>query len=228
MKTRIFSAGLIASAVLMMPFGSFTASAALIPSAASVYEGEESKNVPITEEKLLGDWHIYKVSDTASGEDIMASEGINADWIYTFKADGSIWIDHGSGSKYSLNWEIVNGKLRTDVGEELVYDGTDLKEEANGHLFCFCRTDGNISLGDLTGDGIIDAVDGARILRMYALSSTGKGKRTEQELAVADINKDGYINAVDASCILSYYAYTSTDGKNSLDEYMNRSGLSKT
>ena len=219
MKKHIFSAGLIASAVLIMPFSLSTAGAALIPAAATVYESEESRNVPLTEEKLLGDWHIYKAIDKASGEDIMASEGISIDWIYTFKADGSIWIDHGSGSKYSLNWEIVSGRLRTDVGEELVYDGTDLKEEMNGHLFFLCRVGGNISLGDLTGDGIIDAVDASNVLRAYTEFSTGKSSPTEQELAVSDINKDGFIDAVDAAMILKYYTYISTDGTKTIEEY---------
>ena len=77
--------------------------------------------------------------------------------------------------------------------------------------------------GDVTGDGIIDAVDASSVLAYYARTATNQeGGYTEEQLLAADINHDGEINAVDASNILAYYAYTAVTDKNvmSLEEFM--------
>lgn len=78
-------------------------------------------------------------------------------------------------------------------------------------------------LGDVSGNGVVDAVDASRILTAYALTSTGgdSGLDEAQSLA-ANVNKDTAINAVDASKVLSYYAYTATGGKGSLGEFLAR------
>ena len=106
------------------------------------------------------------------------------------------------------------------------YKGSTLEKLANestaknaGFTFAALDEEKSLKLGDLTGDGIIDAVDAARILRSYAGFSTSSTEPTEQELAVADVNKDGYIDAIDASDVLSYYTYTSADGTKSLEEF---------
>ena len=216
MKLRKISAAFLASAMLIIPFGSVTAASASESDAKQTVT--EIKVVPITEEKLVGDWHIYKIIDKASGEDLTASKGIYIDWIYTFSPDGWVLIDHGSGSSPSVKWQIVSGEVVTDSSETLVYDGTDLihKEGVDGCSFYWRRV---VRLGDPTGDGIIDAVDASRVLKSYAVFSTGTESPTEQEIATSDINKDGLIDAVDASRILIYYAYRSTNGTRSLAEY---------
>ena len=68
------------------------------------------------------------------------------------------------------------------------------------------------TLGDIDGNGFIDAVDASKISVVYARLSTG-GTATEEEKIVCDVNRDGLIDAVDASKVLAYYAYVST-GKN--------------
>lgn len=77
-------------------------------------------------------------------------------------------------------------------------------------------------LGDVDGNGILDAVDASRLLANYAKYSTGGAVPSEKDLAVSDVNKDGFIDAVDASNILSYYAYTSTTKEKivTLEEYL--------
>ena len=66
-------------------------------------------------------------------------------------------------------------------------------------------------LGDVDGNGEINAVDASQILKHYALISTSKKGifNKLQELA-ADINGDGQINPVDVSPVLAYYAFAST------------------
>ena len=68
-----------------------------------------------------------------------------------------------------------------------------------------------LSLGDVNGDGIIDAVDASDVLAYYAKVSTGQngGFSAEQQTA-ADVDLNGIIDSVDASDILAYYAYAST------------------
>ena len=81
-----------------------------------------------------------------------------------------------------------------------------------------------LSLGDVNGDGITDAVDASNVLRYYALISTEQdGEFTDNQKSVADVNNDGEINAVDSSNILAYYAYASTsDGTiKTMEEFMN-------
>ena len=82
-----------------------------------------------------------------------------------------------------------------------------------------------LSLGDVNGDGIIDAVDASNVLRHYAIISTDQESEfTDDQKTVADVNKDGEINAVDSSNILAYYAYASTsdDAIKTMEEFINK------
>ncbi|MBQ6035362.1 MAG: Ig-like domain-containing protein, partial [Ruminococcus sp.] len=78
-----------------------------------------------------------------------------------------------------------------------------------------------IKLGDVNGDGNIDAADASTVLTAYANTSSGRaiGLTAAQEVA-ADVDNNGSVNAVDASNILSYYAYRAVKGKRSLEEYL--------
>ena len=61
--------------------------------------------------------------------------------------------------------------------------------------------------GDVTGDGVIDAVDASTVLSEYALNSTDKPSSFNAEQIIsADYDGNGAVNAVDASLILSKYA----------------------
>ena len=61
--------------------------------------------------------------------------------------------------------------------------------------------------GDVTGDGVIDAVDASTVLAEYALISTNNPSsfNVEQNIS-ADYDGNGTANAVDASLILAKYA----------------------
>jgi hypothetical protein len=69
-----------------------------------------------------------------------------------------------------------------------------------------------IALGDVTGDGKINAVDASNVLAEYARTSSGdgKGEFSDAQRKAADIDSNGKIDSLDASRILAYYAYTST------------------
>ena len=79
------------------------------------------------------------------------------------------------------------------------------------------------TLGDVNGDGRINAVDASLVLAYYARISTNQeGGYDQKQRLAADVNFDGVINAVDASNILAYYAYSSTEKGTpvTLEEFM--------
>ena len=57
-------------------------------------------------------------------------------------------------------------------------------------------------LGDLDGNGTVNANDAALVLDLYKYSNI-----TEDDLKVADIDQNGLINANDAALILDMYKY---------------------
>lgn len=81
----------------------------------------------------------------------------------------------------------------------------------------------DILLGDITGDGKINALDATNVLTYYAMLSTkNEADITEAQKKAGDVDKNGVLNAVDASYILSYYAFTqiNKDAKITMSEYM--------
>ncbi len=78
-------------------------------------------------------------------------------------------------------------------------------------------------LGDISGDGFVNAVDASIALSYYAIASTTKDMElTAEEFAAGDVDGNGVVNATDASYILSYYAYAQTnkDSVVSMKEFM--------
>lgn len=78
-----------------------------------------------------------------------------------------------------------------------------------------------VSLGDVNGDGLVDATDATSVLVEYAGLSTGNQSTfTESVKQSADVNKDNMINAVDATVILQYYAHLSTGGTDPIENFI--------
>ncbi len=76
------------------------------------------------------------------------------------------------------------------------------------------------SLGDVNGDGNVDAIDASAVLEYYAYSATYSCfDETDDFKAAANVNADAAIDAVDASYILSYYAYRATGGTKNAADY---------
>ncbi len=125
----------------------------------------------------------------------------------------------------------INDILASDRYCSPIYkldDGTGLisLRKQNGKI-CAFRISNDVeiadNLGDMNGDGVIDASDASDVLHIYALLSTGgEDKVSEDSLIIADVNRDGNADASDASAILGYYAYLSTQGGNmTITEYIN-------
>ena len=76
------------------------------------------------------------------------------------------------------------------------------------------------ALGDLNGDGLVNASDAADVLIAAAkLGAAGEHGLTEAQAAAADLNADGVINASDAALILGYAAYIGAGGDMSVQLY---------
>ena len=87
----------------------------------------------------------------------------------------------------------------------------------------FVNEDNDYALGDVNGDGNIEASDASKILAEYSIISTGgKGTFTENQKKSADVDNNGIINSSDASLILSYYSYTLTGGTLDIFSYLNQ------
>lgn len=84
------------------------------------------------------------------------------------------------------------------------------------------------TLGDVDGNGTIDATDASLILSAYANVSTGRDSGlTDKQASAADANSDGTVDATDASCVLGYYAYVSTGGTDSFEDFLNGSSTTQ-
>lgn len=69
----------------------------------------------------------------------------------------------------------------------------------------------DIPLGDVDGNGTVNAVDASRVLTEYAAVATGSpASFTYYQRLTGDYNEDGVINAIDASMILTEYAKHAT------------------
>ncbi|MBO7474967.1 MAG: hypothetical protein J6U00_13400 [Ruminococcus sp.] len=82
-------------------------------------------------------------------------------------------------------------------------------------------------IGDVNGDGTVDATDASAVLAAYASISSGQDcpLYSYQESA-ADLNGDNLVDAIDASLILSYYACVSAgDEEAILTDFLEQHGF---
>lgn len=108
-----------------------------------------------------------------------------------------------------------NGNAEVDLGY------TEITEEAVKFTVPASVSEKNYKLGDVNGDGMVDAVDASYILRIYAVYSTdGTPEETEEQLLSAEVNGDGLIDAVDAAIVLAYYAHLSTGGTDDIETFI--------
>ena len=77
--------------------------------------------------------------------------------------------------------------------------------------------------GDANGDGVIDAVDAALVLSVYAKIQTGKEfNLSEAQFVAMDVDKNKVIDGADAAGILSYYSYVQTGGKDNSEGFFSK------
>lgn len=138
-----------------------------------------------------GDYGISSepIIDEITVPDVNDNPDSYVEYIYNFTIDGE---------KSDNEWDIVSHK------------GTE--KNIAVHL-------NNITLGDIDGDGIVNASDASAVLREYSVVLTGgESDFNSRQKLQADVNHDGSIDSKDASRILAYYSVNSTGGNASWDE----------
>ena len=79
----------------------------------------------------------------------------------------------------------------------------------------------DVILGDVDGNGKVDATDASQILQEYAsLSTYNPSAFSAAQFTAADVDRDGNISASDASIVLKFYSFISTGGSGTLEAYM--------
>ena len=82
-------------------------------------------------------------------------------------------------------------------------------------------------IGDVNGDGTVDATDASAVLAAYASISSGhESPLYSYQESAADLNGDCLVDAIDASLILSYYACVSAgDEEAILTDFLEQHGF---
>lgn len=100
----------------------------------------------------------------------------------------------------------------TKLTASVRYDDEYVQSELLKYAFRLAKslTDKDIKTGDVTGDGVVNAVDASFVLAFYSDMSSGiavdKNDNYEYILLGGDFDNDYSINSNDASEILEYYA----------------------
>ena len=183
---------------------------------------------------VLSDSDTYisdmEYSKCDSLRDIVIPEGVKNIWQGAFAGCGSLssvtvldpdcrisggpvtvcneYAGDGSGEKAVFNGTICgyDGSAAEEYAKQCGYRFTSLGKSPKAYC-----------LGDISDNGVVDAVDASMALSYYTkISAMADGGFNAGQRLAADVNGDGIIDAVDASKILSYYAYASTEEKTAL------------
>ena len=148
--------------------------------------------------------HLFDTTGIKADE-IYAMYGTDHDKVSLALLSGGDFIDNYTVSFYTGKGVNINGRP-VDIAAKKAVPPTNPP-----------------SLGDIDGDGEINAVDASLILIEYAALSTGKKTTlTDEQTAAADLNDDKEVNSSDASLILGYYSFVSTGGKSTVEEYLQK------
>lgn len=197
--------------------------------AASTTAPETTSTTPASiSDEVVGKW-VYSGSTDADGNPSDKFISIFSEII--FNADGTgKYTEEGTEVTATFTWTaeedtvtVVLDDAEADVNMLFfTYKDSALTFDMGDGAIHFTKEGSSASkLGDVNGDGSVNAKDASSILVEYALLSTGESPSfSAAQKQAADVNADGKTDAKDASTILSYYAYLSTGGTKSLEEYL--------
>ena len=135
-----------------------------------------------------------------------------SDFIFS-KTDGQI-CNKADNMEEGDTVYIFNGTIRG-------YEGSTAQDYAKKYGYKFEAMKEPSKLGDIDGNGIINAVDASKILVKCAeLSAPDAEEVTAEVIAKYDINWDGLITAVDASFVLAYCADLADDPDLKIEDFI--------
>lgn len=134
-------------------------------------------------------------------------------------ADGNFYVDNSlRGQTGCIIFRPSDIKYSAGDIFDVKIEGLDTPVEYTVNFFSLDDVSGEPAvylLGDVNGDGEVNANDASAVLTEYSAVSTNQASTlSSEQKQSADINGDGTVDAVDASAILAYYAYLSTGGDN--------------
>ncbi len=129
--------------------------------------------------------------------------------------EGVTEIDYGAFADCTSLSSLILPKSVTTIEEEAfsgctsltlsVYKDSYAHKYAETNSIPYVLIGGDATLGDVNGDGSVDATDASDILVASTEKAVGhENALTEAQQKAADVNKDGQFDAVDASYILIY------------------------
>lgn len=141
---------------------------------------------------------LYSDESVKAGEQylvlMVATNDISSDKpTYTITADSLIYINQTASTAGNVTFDTVYPSSVAD--SVILLTGGSLTEPK-----LLAKVDAQGKMGDVTGDGDVNASDAALILR-YTVDLE---KLDAQQLALGDVTRDGDVNASDAALILRF------------------------
>ncbi|MCR4644825.1 MAG: leucine-rich repeat protein [Oscillospiraceae bacterium] len=171
----------------------------------------------------------YDIDENADVQVTLTRENDGKQWHFSkAEADGEFYInneDIGQPGCIIFRPDNVGGYQAGDVFTVSI-TGTKQSPSYTVHFFETGFPDMAAALkallGDINGDGVVNASDAAKVLIAAAVIGAGKDPGlTDAQKKAADVNGDGTTNASDAAIILQYAAYIGAGNPEmTLAEYM--------
>ena len=115
--------------------------------------------------------------------------------------------DDNVGTGINYNWFLKNDK---EIKDDSDHNSWYIERPSALHDFQLSMLpECSERMGDVNGDGKVDAVDASAVLTSYARASAGDKPTVDSVLSDVDFN--GRTDAIDASAILTMYAVSSVD-----------------
>lgn len=118
----------------------------------------------------------------------------------------------------AIRGSIISASAYT-VTSDLNYDGRLSTADVAAALSVV--PDSGYRMGDVNGDGKVDASDASAVLAEYSrLSTAAEPTFSPEQAVVSDLNADGRTDSTDASRILGFYSLLSTGGADDIVSYL--------
>lgn len=128
---------------------------------------------------------------------------------HIYRMDSGIWNRSDYINMLCSSEEFVKHRLPKFLNESIIIPGLARKEKL-------------VKIGDLDGNGLLNAIDAVICLKIAEKSAQGI-KIDDYILKIADIDKNGIVNKDDAMIMLKYYAASNLgsidDSKISIEEF---------
>ena len=181
------------------------------------------------EGNMLRYFMFTEFDEHGSGKGVYAYQSEGIEHEFDCFVGGSVMISFSFASFEESGKPVYSAKIIPVSANTIILEWPNgIKEELTYHRNVDSiselieKNSAESRLGDVNGDGIINAVDASKILVLYASVSAGETETDGKDMKVCDINGDSLINAVDASLVLAYYAELAEENELTLEEFLLR------